>query len=102
VKDLGANQVIAADLINHDPTLECKYYQLDVRDKEKYEAIVQEEGVDYILHLAAILSSLGEQNPDHAYDVNFHGASNALNIAKDHDCQLFLPSSIAVFGGPNF
>jgi len=99
---LGANQVVAADLVDHDPSLDCKYYQLDVTDKEKYETIVQEEGVDYILHLAAILSSLGEQHPDLAYDVNINGASNALNIAKDHDCQLFLPSSIAVFGGPNF
>jgi len=31
-----------------------------------------------------------------------NGAANALNIAKDNNCQLFMPSSIAVFGGDNF
>ena len=63
---------------------------------------MKENDVDYILHLAAILSSLGEKEPELAYDVNVTGATNALNIARDHECQLFLPSSIAVFGGPNF
>jgi threonine 3-dehydrogenase len=58
--------------------------------------------VDYILHLAAILSSLGEKYPKLAYDVNVNGAANAFDISKDHDCQLFIPSSIAVFGGEAF
>lgn len=37
-----------------------------------------------------------------AYDVNVTGATNALNIARDYNCQLFVPSSIAAFGGENF
>ncbi len=94
--------MIAADLVDHDADIPCKYYKLDVTDKETYEDIVQENKVDYILHLAAILSSLGEQHPTLAYDVNVTGATNALNIARDHDCQIFIPSSIAAFGGPNF
>ena len=55
-------------------------------NKDKYEAIVKENKVDYILHLAAILSSLGEKFPDLAYDVNVNGATNALNIAREHNC----------------
>lgn len=51
---------MAADLAEEDENVNCKYYQLDVTDKAKYEHIVKEENVDYILHLAAILSSLGE------------------------------------------
>ena len=47
---------------------------------------MQEEDIDYVLHLAAILSSLGEKYPDLAYDVNVNGAANALNIAKDNIC----------------
>lgn len=60
------------------------------------------EEVDYILHLAAILSSMGEKYPKLAYDVNVNGAANAFDVAIDHDCQLFIPSSIAVFGGDHF
>lgn len=61
VSDLGSDKVIAADLVAEDSNIDCKYYQLDVTDKKKYETIVKEEEVDYILHLAAILSSLGEK-----------------------------------------
>jgi nucleoside-diphosphate-sugar epimerase len=63
---------------------------------------VKENNVDYIIHLAAILSSLGEKYPELAYDVNVIGANNAFNIARDNNCQLFMPSTIAVFGGNNF
>ena len=99
---MGSEQVIAADLVEEDKNIQCKYYKLDVTDFKTYEKIVQEEEVDYVLHLAAILSSLGEKYPDLAYDVNVNGAANAFNIAKDNNCQLFMPSSIAVFGGNHF
>jgi len=54
------------------------------------------------VHLAGILSALGERKPDLAIDVNVFGAINALRIARDLNCQIFLPSSIAVFGGDLF
>jgi len=57
-----------------------------VTDKATYEKIVKDEEVDYIIHLAAILSSLGEQHPELAYDVNVTGGTNALEIARDHNC----------------
>ena len=59
---------------------------MDVTDHKKYEQIVKDNKVDYILHLAAILSSLGEKYPELAYDVNVTGATNALNIARDYGC----------------
>ena len=102
IDELGADQVIASDIVAGGEGLGCRYQLLDVTDKDKYERIVKENKVDYILHLAAILSSLGERLPDLAYDVNVNGAENALNIAREHNCQLFLPSSIAAFGGDNF
>jgi threonine 3-dehydrogenase len=30
------------------------------------------------------------------------GATNALNLARDYNCQIYIPSSIAVFGGDIF
>jgi len=73
-----------------------------VVNKENYTKIVKEEKVDYIVHLAAILSSLGEAHPELAYDVNVTGAYNAMNIARDYKTQLFIPSTIGAFGGDVF
>jgi len=54
------------------------------------------------VHMACILSALGERNPDLALDVNVDGVTSALQIARDFDAQIFIPSSIAVFGGDLF
>ena len=40
--------------------------------------------------------------PDKALDVNVNGAITALNIARENNCKLFVPSTIAVFGGDKF
>jgi threonine 3-dehydrogenase len=54
------------------------------------------------VHLAAILSALGERFPDRAASVNVYGCTNALNLAREHKCRVFIPSTIAVFGGDHF
>jgi nucleoside-diphosphate-sugar epimerase len=69
---------------------------------KKYEQIVKENKIDYIVHLAAILSALGERFPDRAYDVNVTGFQNAMNLAREYKCKIYVPSSIAVFGGEHF
>jgi len=73
-------------LVESDPKIECAYEQLDVTDYNKYEKIVKEHKIDYILHLAAILSALGEKHPELAYDVNVTGATHAMNISRDNGC----------------
>lgn len=75
---------------------------MDVVDYSKYESLVKSNKITYIVHLAAILSALGEKHPDLATSVNVTGCINALNIARDNNCQIFVPSTIAVFGGNHF
>lgn len=64
--------------------------------------MVKSHNVNYILHLAGILSALGERNPDLAVDVNVIGVINAMRAAKATNSRIFVPSSIAVFGGEMF
>ena len=64
--------------------------------------MVKTNKVNYIVHLAGILSALGEQKPDLAVDVNVVGVINAMRAAKETNSRIFVPSSIAVFGGDHF
>lgn len=94
--------MVAADINEKSVDLPCKFEHIDVSDYNEYERLVKENKIDYIIHLAAILSALGERFPDRALKVNVDGALNALKLAREYQCSIFLPSSIAVFGGDIF
>lgn len=100
--EVGKDNVVAADISDKKVALPCRYEQLDVTDFARYDQIVREHKIDYIVHLAAILSALGERFPDRATSVNVTGCINALNIAREHKSLIFVPSTIAVFGGNHF
>lgn len=85
-KELGNDRVIATDLDAQKFDFPCKFEQLDICDEKRYSNLVKSNKVDYIVHLAGILSALGEKKPDLAIDVNVFGAINALRIARDNNC----------------
>ncbi len=72
---------------------------IDVAQRETVEQVVQKYHIDTIVHMAAILSAVGEQKPHLAWDVNINGLYNVLEVARERELtQVFCPSSIAVFG----
>ena len=64
------------------------------------EKVMKKYKIDAIYHLAAILSAVAEANPKLAWDVNINGLCNILDVAREHGCAVFTPSSIGAFG-PN-
>jgi len=67
--------------------------------RETIEEVVDKYNIDTIYHMAAILSAVGEQNPQLAWSVNINGLYNILEIAREHEMtRVFCPSSIAAFG----
>jgi nucleoside-diphosphate-sugar epimerase len=75
------------------------YEIVDTSNKESLVEVVEQYGIDTIHHLASLLSAVGEQNPQLAWDVNMSGLYNVLEIAREHKLSRVLwPSSIAVFG----
>lgn len=82
--------------------MNCRYEKLDVFDEKNYRKLVEDNGINYIVHMAGILSALGEREPDLAIDVNVYGAVNALRIARDNKCRIFIPSTIGAFGGHHY
>ncbi|MBT9154449.1 MAG: putative epimerase/dehydratase [Firmicutes bacterium] len=60
--------------------------------------MVKQQGINQIVHLAAILSATGEAKPKLAWDVNMSGLFNILEVARETKAAVFTPSSIAAFG----
>ena len=72
---------------------------IDVTRRETVETVVAKHNVDTIVHLAALLSAVGEKQPHRAWDVNVNGLYNVLEVARERGLvRVFCPSSIAVFG----
>lgn len=97
----GNDAVIASSRRNECPDFirETGVYEpLDVMDKKELARICDKHKVNYIVHLAAILSAVGEKNPDLAYQININGLYNVLEVAREKNISIFTPSSIAAFG----
>ncbi len=97
----GTDSVIASDVreVPGHPFLEESPFRLlSVLDVDGMDAVVEEEGVGTVFHLAAILSATGERNPELCRRVNVGGITNVLEAAMKHGLRIYAPSSIAVFG----
>ncbi|MCX7736455.1 MAG: NAD-dependent epimerase/dehydratase family protein [Candidatus Kapabacteria bacterium] len=98
----GDNNVIATDLkipTNNKLFESGPFHLLDVRNYETLESIIKNYNIDTIIHLAAILSGIGEDKPEMCWDINMGGTVNTLNLAVKYEmARVFIPSSIAVWG----
>jgi nucleoside-diphosphate-sugar epimerase len=72
---------------------------VDTADRENVKKVVKKYDIDTIYHLAAVLSAVGEENPQFAWHINMDGLYNVLEVAREYNIsKVFWPSSIAVFG----
>ncbi len=101
-KIYGSDNVVASGrktkpsdaLLNSGP-----FEYVDILNKEDLTALVKKHNIDTIINMSAILSAVGEDNPQLAWDVNMNGLYNVLEIAREFNmAQVLVPSSIAVFG----
>lgn len=98
----GADRVVAG-VHRTQPTGALRdsgpYTTVDVTRPQTVVDALERYGVDTVYHMAALLSAVGEQNPQRAWDVNLNGLYALLEIARQRGLkQVFCPSSIAVFG----
>lgn len=92
--------VLLTDVSPSSQNKENHYETLDVTDKDKFTSMVQDNKITHIIHMAGILSASCERNLPLGMKVNIDGMHNALNIARDYNASIFIPSTIATMG-PN-
>ncbi|UCD95040.1 MAG: L-threonine 3-dehydrogenase [Candidatus Zixiibacteriota bacterium] len=89
----GRKTAPSPELRDSGPFEVCDCVDIDV-----VRRVVKKHEVGTIYHLAAILSAVAEAKPNLAWDVNINGLYNVLEIARENNCAVFVPSSIGAFG----
>ena len=93
----GADAVLATDIRALEEG-DGPFQVLDCSDADAVASCVMRHRADTIYHLAAILSAVGERDPQLAYRVNMGTLLSVLEVARTHECAVFTPSSIGAFG----
>ncbi len=106
----GKTSIIALDVQPLDPPLVqfCdRAIQGDILDTMLLGRLVSDFEICTIYHLASILSTKAEYNPETAHKVNVEGTLNLLRLAVEQSqwqgrsVKFLYPSSIAAYGIPN-
>jgi len=106
----GEFSVIALDVQPLDDSLKHlveRYIQGDILDNMLLGRLVAEYEIRTIYHLASILSTKAEYNPEAAHRVNVEGTLNLLRLAVEQSSwqgrpvKFMYPSSIAAYGLPD-
>lgn len=94
----GRNQVLATDVF--EPwglRTAAPFRLLNAVDRSAIEKVVCAEDIGTILHLAAIMSVKGEERPHLCMELGIDACQHMFEVARLHNCRLYIPSSIAAF-----
>ena len=81
-------------------------YAGNIMDRYLLDQIAAHHEIEVVFHLAALLSTRGERDPELAHQVNVEGTLHLLRVAQNQSGRLgravrfLFPSSIAVYGLP--
>jgi threonine 3-dehydrogenase len=82
-------------------------YVGNIMDRHLLDQLAALHEVEVIFHLAALLSTRGERDPELAHHINVEGTINVLRVAQKQSSRsgvpvrFLFPSSIAVYGLPS-
>ena len=104
----GINNIIALDLEQPQHNFQIKkFIKGSIEDKKLLNDINKQYSIGSFYHLAAILSTKAEHNPQLSNNVNIDGTKNILDICIEQSKKqnkiipFFFPSSIAVYNTKN-
>jgi threonine 3-dehydrogenase len=82
-------------------------YAGNILDRYLLDQLAAHHEIEVVFHLAALLSTRGERDPDLAHQINVEGTLHLMRMAQQQSARLgkpvrfVLPSSIAVYGLPS-
>ncbi|HXN34092.1 MAG TPA: NAD-dependent epimerase/dehydratase family protein [Polyangiaceae bacterium] len=82
-------------------------YVGNIMDRHLLDQLAAQHELDVVFHLAALLSTRGERDPELAHHINVEGTLNVLRVAQKQSSRsglpvrFLFPSSIAVYGLPS-
>lgn len=82
-------------------------YAGNIMDRYLLDQIAAHHEIEVVFHLAALLSTRGERDPQLAHQVNVEGTLHLLRMAQNQSARLgrsvrfLFPSSVAVYGLPS-
>jgi nucleoside-diphosphate-sugar epimerase len=82
-------------------------YAGNIMDRYLLDQIAAHHEIEVVFHLAALLSTRGERDPELAHQVNVEGTLHLLRMAQNQSGRLgravrfLFPSSVAVYGLPS-
>ena len=82
-------------------------YAGNIMDRYLLDQVAAHHEIEVVFHLAALLSTRGERDPELAHQVNVEGTLHLLRVAQNQSGRLgrpvrfLFPSSIAVYGLPS-
>lgn len=101
-KIYGNDHVVAGYITGAEPKGELlesgPSAEADVTNGEMIASVVKQYNIDTIYNLAALLSVVAESKPRLAWKIGIDGLWNILEVAREHGCAVFTPSSIGSFG----
>jgi len=99
-KEFGTNNVLSTDIVTgrYEDRLEGPFAYANVLEEKQLERLVVEHQIDWVVHNSSMLSATAERNHLAAFDLNFIGFKNIMEVARKHKLRIFSPSSIAAFG----
>lgn len=99
-KKYGVQNIVLSDI--KKPSKEIRntgpFVYADILNYQSLNDIIVNHDINWVIHLSAILSAIGENNVPLAMRINIEGMHNILELSKLHKLRVFIPSTIGAFG----
>lgn len=88
-KHYGRDNIFLSDIVKQKFDVgSLNYFYSDVLDYPVLKSLVVTHNIEWVIHLSALLSAIGERNVQQAIHVNINGMQNILELARHYNLKV--------------